>query len=128
MAQQPRKVSSVQKSQKPPNVALTNGKSFDSPTVYSVNGQFKFKKPTRVDSTLDLAGIWIVPPFGEAHNHIIGTGIEEREKRVIQKHLADGVFYVWIQGNLPLTDEMKERLSINRQTSLDVACGFVFSP
>ena len=113
-------------SQKPPNVALTNGKwfngkSFDSRTVYSFNGRFTFKRPARVDSTLDLAGAWIVPPFGEAHNHNIGTGVEERDKRAIQKYLADGVFYVRIQGNLPLTDEMKQRLSINRQNSLDVA-------
>jgi hypothetical protein len=113
-------------SQKPPNVALTNGKwfngkSFDSRTVYSFNRRFTFKRPARVDSTLDLAGAWIVPPFGEAHNHNIGTGVEERDKRAIQKYLADGVFYVRIQGNLPLTDEMKQRLSINRQNSLDVA-------
>lgn len=116
----------VPRSQKPPNVALTNGKwfngkSFDSRTVYSINGRFTFKKPARVDSTLDLAGAWIVPPFGEAHNHNIGTGVEEQDKRAIQKYLADGVFYVQIQGNLPLKDEVKLRLSINRQNSLDVA-------
>lgn len=102
VAQQPRKGSSVQK---PPNIALTNGewfngKSFNSRTVYSVNGRFTFKKPVRVDSNLDLAGAWIVPPFGEAHNHNIGTGVEELDKRAIQKYLADGVFYVQIQGNL----------------------------
>jgi imidazolonepropionase-like amidohydrolase len=126
VARQPRKVSSVQKSQKLPNVALTNGKwfngkSFDSRTVYSVNGRFKFKKPARIDNTLDLAGAWIVPPFSEAHNHNIGTGVEEGDKQTIQKYIADGVFYVRIQGNLPLTDEMKQRLLINRQNSLDVA-------
>ncbi len=108
----------VPRSQKPPNVALTNGKwfngkSFDSRTVYSVNGRFKFKKPARVDRTLDLAGAWIVPPFGEAHNHNIGTGVEERDKLAIQKYLADGVFYVKIQGNLPLKVDMKQQLSIN---------------
>lgn len=121
-AQQPGKGSSVQK---PPNIALTNGKwfngkSFDSRTVYSVNGRFTFKKPVRLDSTRDLAGAWIVPPFAEAHNHNIGTGIEEQDKQAIQKYLADGVFYVQIQGNLPLKGDMKQRLSLNKPDSLDV--------
>jgi len=75
-------------SQVPPNVALINGKwfngkSFEARTVYSVNGQFTSKKPARVDRTLDLAGTYIVPPFGEAHNHNIGTGVEEWDKKAI---------------------------------------------
>lgn len=121
-AQQPGKGVSVQK---PPSIALTNGKwfngkSFDSRTVYSVNGRFTFKKPVRLDGTEDLAGAWIVPPFAEAHNHNIGTGVEERDQRAIRKYLADGVFYVQIQGNLPLKDDAKRRLAINREDSLDV--------
>jgi imidazolonepropionase-like amidohydrolase len=107
------------------NVALVNGKwfngkSFETRTLYAVNGRFTAKQPARVDRTLDLSGTWIVPPFGEAHNHNIGTGIEDRDKEAIRKFLTDGVFYVKIQGNLPLTDEMKRRLSINRPDSIDV--------
>jgi imidazolonepropionase-like amidohydrolase len=110
----------------PSNVALINGKWFNGRSfesrraVYSVNGRFTFKKPARVDRALDLAGTWIVPPFGEAHNHNIGTGVEEWDKKAIQAYLADGVFYVKIQGNLPLTDDMKHRLSINQRDSVDV--------
>lgn len=107
------------------NVAMVNGKwfngkSFEIRTLYAVNGHFTAKQPGRVDRTLDLSRTWIVPPFGEAHNHNIGTGIEDRDKEAIKKYLADGVFYVKIQGNLPLTDEMKHRLSINRPDSIDV--------
>jgi hypothetical protein len=92
----------------PQNFALENGqwfngKSFEARTVYSVNGRFTAKKPARVDRTLDLAGTWIVPPFGEAHNHNL-NGIEERDRKAIQKYLADGVFYVKIQSNLPVTE------------------------
>lgn len=108
-----------------PTVAVVNGrwfngKSFETRTVYSVNGRFTFKKPARVVRTLDAAGTWIVPPFGDAHNHNIGTGMEDREKDAIRKYLADGVFYVKIQGNLPLTDDTKRRLSLNRYDSVDV--------
>jgi imidazolonepropionase-like amidohydrolase len=107
------------------NVALVNGKwfngkFFETRTVYSVNGRFTAKQPARVSQTLDLSGTWIVPPFGEAHNHNIGTGIEERDKEAIKKYLTDGIFYVKIQGNLPLTDDLKHRLSINRPNSIDV--------
>lgn len=120
-AQQAEKVSPAQK---PPNVALINGKwfngeSFDSRIVYSVNGRFTFRKPARVDSALDLAGAWVIPPLAEAHNHNIGSGVEEWDKRAIQKYLADGVFYVKIQGNLPVTDDVRQRLSINRPDSID---------
>ncbi|HZS09564.1 MAG TPA: amidohydrolase family protein [Blastocatellia bacterium] len=108
----------------PQNFALINGqwfdgKSFAARTAWSVNGRFTSAKPARVDRTIDLAGTWVVPPFAEAHNHNLGTGIEERDRKAIQKYLADGVFYVKIQGNLPLTDEARRRLGINRPESID---------
>jgi hypothetical protein len=81
----------------PSNAALSNGqwfngKSFEPRAVYSVNGRFTLKKPTRVERTIDLAGTWVVPPVGEAHNHNI-NGMEERDRQAMQKYLADGVFY-----------------------------------
>jgi hypothetical protein len=117
--------------QESPNVAFINGqwfngKSFEVRTVYSVGGRFTSKKPKLVDRTLDLAGLWIVPPFAEAHNHNIDGVIEERSKRAIQKYLTDGVFYVKIQGNFPLTEEMRSRLPINRPGGIDVALAQTF--
>jgi hypothetical protein len=108
----------------PPNTALINGrwfdgKSFEALTFYSVDGRFTFRKPVRVDRTLDLAGAYVIPPFGEAHNHNIGTGVEDWDRKAIRKYIADGVFYVKIQGNLPLTEEMKRRLGLNRPDGLD---------
>jgi len=112
-------------SQSPPNVALVNGnwfngRSFETRTMYSVKGLFTGNKPEQVDRTLDLAGSWIVPPYAEAHNHNIGTGVEAGETKAIGKYLADGVFYVKIQGNLPVTDEWKRHLALNRPDGLDV--------
>jgi imidazolonepropionase-like amidohydrolase len=110
--------------QEPSNVALLNGqwfngKSFEPRAVYSVAGRFTMKKPARIDRTLDLAGTWVVPPFGEAHNHNL-NGIEERDRKAIQKYLAEGVFYVKIQGNFLVSDEMIARLGLNRPDSVDV--------
>jgi hypothetical protein len=110
---------------KPLTFAFVNGqwfndKGFSARTVYSVAGTFTFRKPSRVDRTLDLAGTWVVPPFGEAHNHNIGLGVESMDRQAIQRYLADGVFYVKSQGNLPLTDAMKTHLGVNRPDSIDI--------
>ena len=103
-----------------------DGKSFEPRTLYSVDGRFTTRKPARVDRTLDLAGTWVVPPFAEAHNHNIDGVSEERDRRAIQKYVADGVFYVKIQGNFPLSDELRGRLPINRPDGPDVALAQTF--
>ena len=112
-------------------IALTNGRWFDGNTfqprtAYSINGFLSFEKPARVDRVLDLAGGWIVPPFGEAHNHNIDGAVEERSLAAIRKYAADGVFYVKIQGNYALTDEQRTRLPINRAGTPDVAFAQAF--
>lgn len=117
-------VTSAASSDPPPNTALLNGTwfnghSFEPRTVYSVNGRFTGRRPARLDRTVDLAGTYVVPPFGEAHNHNLGSGSEDRDKATIHRYLADGVFYVKIQGNLPLEDGMRRRLSINTHDSVD---------
>jgi imidazolonepropionase-like amidohydrolase len=96
-----------------------NGRSFELRTLYSVDGRFTQKRPARVDRVLDLAGAWIVPPFGEAHNHNIGTGVADWDSRAISKYQADGVFYVKIQGNLPLISETRRTLGLNGSGGID---------
>lgn len=63
----------------PPSYAFVNGlwfdgKSFKPSTIYAVDGRFTFRKPTRVDRTLNLKGAYVIPPFAEAHNHNLITG------------------------------------------------------
>ena len=118
-------------SQTDPVIALTNGRWFDGNTfqlrtAYIVNGLFRFEKPARIDRTIDLAGVWIVPPFAEAHNHNIDGAVEARGLAAIRKYVADGVFYVKIQGNYPLTDEQRRRLPMNRPGAPDVAFAQTF--
>lgn len=108
----------------PPVYAFTHGQWFDGQgfaprTVYSVNGHLTYVVPARIDRTVDLAGAFVVPPFAEAHNHNIGTGSLERDQAVTQRYLAAGVFYVKIQGNLPLSAESKTALGLNTPTGLD---------
>src|SRR5262245_34690395 len=98
-------------------IALTNGrwfdgKSFPPRTAYSVNGTLSFTEPARIDRVVDLSSTWVVPPFAEAHNHNIDGAVEERSLGAIRKYVADGVFYVKIQGNYPLSEEQRGRLPI----------------
>lgn len=54
-----------------------------------------------MDSTLDLGGGFVVPPFGEAHNHNVEPigPVDER----LAAYLRDGVFYVKNPNSLPVT-------------------------
>jgi imidazolonepropionase-like amidohydrolase len=103
-----------------------NGRTFEARAMYSVAGRFTSRKPLHIDRTLDLSGLWIVPPFAEAHNHNIYGVSEENNRKALKKYLADGVFYIQIQGNYPLTDEQRSRLPMNRPEGPDVALGQTF--
>ena len=112
-------------------IALTNGRWFDGRsfqprTAYSVNGTLSFAAPARIDRVIDLSGTWVVPPFAEAHNHNIDGAVEARSFAAIRKYVADGVFYIKIQGNYPLTDQQRGQLPINRPGAPDVAFAQAF--
>ena len=105
-------------------VALVNGwwftgQGFERRTGFSVKGRFTFKKPPQVDRTVDLADSFVVPPFGEAHNHNLGSAAEEKERTAVGRYLADGVFYVKIQGSPPISDAVRRRLSAGEPDSVD---------
>ncbi len=67
-----------------------DGNTFTARTVYVDRGVFVARRPAHVDSTIDLAGKFIVPPYGEAHNH----NIEGSPPATIKKYLDAGIFYV----------------------------------
>lgn len=94
------------------------GASFVERTGYTLDGVLTFVRPARVDSTIDLAGGYVVPPFGEAHNHNIEPS--SRFDRTLARYLQDGVFYVKNPNNLP---SARDALAgkVNVPTSIDVA-------
>ena len=112
-------------------IAFTNGRwfdgrSFEPRTIYSIEGTLSVRAPSRIDRVIDLSGTWVVPPFAEAHNHNIDGAVEERSLAAIRRYVTDGVFYVKIQGNYPLTDLQRTRLPINRPGAPDVAFAQAF--
>lgn len=89
---------------RPPTLAFLNGRwfngvSFDERAAYAVNGTLTFARPARIDSTVELHGGYVVPPFGEAHNHNVEHS--SRVDATIRQYVADGVFYVKNPNNLP---------------------------
>ncbi len=93
------------------NLAFTGGYWFDGKgfagqparnhTFYSTAGILTSKKPARVDSVIDLKTWFIVPPFGEAHNHNADFSSEEQWARIREMYLRDGIFYIKNPANLP---------------------------
>jgi hypothetical protein len=94
-----------------------NGLGFQNNEFYSVNGILTSKKPARIDSVFDLTGKYVIPPFGEAHNHNVEASA--RVSETIRKYLQEGIFYVKNPNNLP---NAKTSLlgKINIPSSVDV--------
>lgn len=96
-----------------------NGTSFEPRTGWSAGGRFTFQQPQRVKTTIDLRGAFLIPPFADAHNHGIGTGVEARDLAMVDAYLRAGVFYARSMGNLPLSASDKARLGLNTPRGLD---------
>jgi imidazolonepropionase-like amidohydrolase len=76
-----------------------DGKGFVPRTVFTVGGVFRDAYDGKVEATLDLAGKYVVPPFGDAHNHALGGGPDP--ERQVKTFLAQGVFYLKNPNELP---------------------------
>ncbi len=68
-----------------------DGSGFVAAEYYSVAGVLTARRPARVDSVIDLTGKFVVPPYGEAHNHNVESS---RIDSAIAMYLRRGVFYV----------------------------------
>lgn len=94
-----------------------NGTGFEKQEFYSVNGSLTKTKPATVDTVINLGNQYIIPPFGEAHNH--SPDVEEEIEVFIERYLADGIFYIKNPNSIPFTTK---RISgkINHPQSVDV--------
>lgn len=69
-----------------------DGESFQPDTWYAVQGRLTRQRPPGLVQTVDLSDLYVVPPFGEAHNHNVEG--PWNVQAVAQRYLQDGVFYV----------------------------------
>ena len=105
------------------NYEFANGNWFDGEkfvrrTFYTVGNRLTTKRPPRIDRTFDLAGKYVVPPFGEAHNHNLDWSSEERFARVNKMYLDAGIFYVKNPNSL-LRSKEPTSAHINLPTTVD---------
>ncbi len=94
-----------------------NGSGFVTTEFYSVNGIFTKTKPAHVDTVVDLNMSYIIPPFGEAHNHSPDTELEFDVFN--ERYLSDGIFYIKNPNSIPFTTK-KIEAKINTPGSVDV--------
>lgn len=90
-----------------------DGKVFREDTFYVIDGLISFDEPTYIDSTIHLAGKFIVPPYGEAHNHNMD------DYRTLQKsmtYLKQGIFYVKVPNILPRSRQSADSILKTKET------------
>jgi hypothetical protein len=94
-----------------------DGEQFVREDFYTSNGLLTHARPPRVDSIVDLTGMYVVPPYGEAHNHNI-DGFKNVGDR-INRYLHDGIFYVKNPNSIPRYTRALAG-TVNIPTSVDV--------
>ena len=98
-------------------VAYENGYWFTGstfePRQMHVRGNIFIEPGERPDLVIDLDGGYVVPPFGEAHNHNVELIPSQpaRLEATLNAYLQAGVFYVQNPNTLPGTrEDLSERL------------------
>lgn len=104
-----------------PSLELRNGLWFDGTTFrpmtrYTANGRLMDRRPEAVDSVIDLAGGYVVPAFGEAHNH----NAVPSDTSIARRYVDAGIFYVKNPNNFARDREAAVG-RFNTPTSIDVA-------
>lgn len=94
-----------------------DGSHFSRRTACVIGEALSFHRRKRVDTTVDLQGSYVVPPFGEAHNHNVES-LNDVPK-LIATYLAYGIFYVKNPNNLP-RDRATIAPQLNRPDSIDI--------
>jgi imidazolonepropionase-like amidohydrolase len=90
---------------------------FENRAMYAVSGILQAHAPTRIDTVIDLAGGWVIPPFGDAHNHMLTS--PKTVDPFQAQYLNEGTFYVQVLGSRwSTTNEIRHLF--NKPCALDV--------
>lgn len=84
------------------------GTRFARATWYVDGGTLTKKRPARIDTTINLAGKWVVPPYGDAHTHNLdgAWGLD----RIEAAYINEGTFYVQVLGDPPTQARPAQRV------------------
>jgi protein-S-isoprenylcysteine O-methyltransferase Ste14 len=93
-----------------------DGQRFVPRTMFVSGDRFRDRRPRHVDTVIDLAGHWVVPPYADAQQPMIEPAHIAIYTRLF---LHDGIFYVRDQGGAP-TVRAQIDTAVNTATSFDV--------
>ena len=93
-----------------------DGHRFQKSKFYSENRELTTRKPAHIDHVFDLAGKYVVPPFGDAHNHSLSGPFNVDS--TVSQYLKDGIFYVKNPAHIA-RDTNLIKGKINKPTSVD---------
>ncbi len=96
-----------------------DGSRFKADDFYSVDGSLTHRRPERVDAEIDLHGGYVVPPFGDAHEHYFDS--TDGAIEVSRQYLHDGIFYA--QGVTDIASGAARVIAarlVNTPTTVDV--------
>ena len=93
-----------------------DGQRFVPRTMYVAGDRFRERRPRHVDTVIDLAGHWVVPPYADAQQPMIEPAHIAIYTRLF---LHDGIFYVRDQGGGPMLRARFDS-AVNTATSFDV--------
>ncbi len=104
------------------SLELVNGQwytdsGFVTRTFYVDGGVLRSGRPATVDSTIDLRGGFVIPPFGDAHTHNLDGAFNHEKVR--DAYISEGTFYVAVLTNTA-TGAAQVRERFNRPCDLDV--------
>jgi hypothetical protein len=91
-----------------------DGSRFVARTMYVVGRSLSARRPNVVDSVIDLAAGYVVPPFADAHHHLV----DPRVQPTIGAFFRDGIFYVKDHANAPIARQPMDNF-LNRPTGID---------
>jgi hypothetical protein len=95
------------------------GSTFERQVWYSINGLLTKTAPPKIDSVVNLDNGYVVPPFGEAHNHNV-TGEDPKFTALSNRYLRAGIFYVKNPNSLREGKEVLiEKKLINHPRAID---------
>ncbi len=75
-----------------------NGEKFVAKTMWVTGEVFAESRPAKSAAVIDLHHGFVVPPYGEGHNHWLEPKLVDA---YVQTHLRDGIFYVKDQATSP---------------------------
>ena len=95
-----------------------DGAAFVRRDFYVRDGVFSRQRPPRVDSVINLADAYIVPPFADAHTHAFDN--PESIEATIRAYLAEGIFYALVLTN-SIAGKRAVASRVNHAGTMDVA-------